>query len=66
MSPLFVDSFYFFAILNPKDAAHPRAVEFSEQHAAPLVTTSWVLTEVGDGLSHSANLSSLRRRIMAS
>ncbi len=63
MNPLFVDSFYFFAILNPKDAAHSKAIEFSEQHAAPLVTTTWVLTEVGDGLARSANRGALKRLI---
>ena len=26
MSPVFVDSFYFFAILNQKDLAHPKLV----------------------------------------
>ena len=53
MNALFVDSFFFFAILNPKDAAHTKAIDFSRQHTAPLVTTTWVLTEVADGLSHS-------------
>ena len=44
MNALFVDSFFFFAILNPKDAAHTKAIDFSKQHFAPLVTTTWVLT----------------------
>jgi len=26
MNPVIVDSFYFFAILNPKDAAHSKAI----------------------------------------
>ena len=32
MSPVFVDSFYFFAILNQKDLAHPKAMEYSACH----------------------------------
>ena len=39
MKSLFVDSFFFFAILNPKDAAHAKAIEFSKQHTGPLLTT---------------------------
>ena len=53
MKSLFVDSFFFFAILNPKDAAHSKAIEFSKQHTGPLLTTSWVFTEVADGLARS-------------
>ena len=51
MKSLFVDSFFFFAILNPKDAAYSKAIEFSKQHTGPLLTTSWVFTEVADGLA---------------
>src|SRR5581483_12366661 len=57
MNLLFVDPYYFFAILNPRDAAHTRAVEFSAAHSNPLVTTTWVLTEVADGLARSASRS---------
>lgn len=56
-----MDSFYFFAILNPRDAAHARAVEFSGCFTGPMVTTSWVLTEVADGLARSANRHVFRR-----
>jgi uncharacterized protein len=49
MKPVFADSFYFFALLNDKDAAHPAAKKFSAQSDAPYVTTAWVLTEVADG-----------------
>jgi uncharacterized protein len=48
---VFADSFYFFALLNPNDYAHQRAWEFSRTFAGEIVTTAWVLTEVGDGLS---------------
>lgn len=61
MNEVFVDSFYFFAILNPRDAAHARAVDFSGRSTAPMVTTAWVLTEVADGLARSANRHVFRR-----
>ena len=54
MSPVFADAFYFLAFLNPKDAAHQRAIEFAKNSDSPLVTSSWVLTEVADGLAKSS------------
>lgn len=54
MKPLFADTFYFLALLNAGDQAHRRALQF-EAEAAPLVTTAWVLTEVGDALSAPEN-----------
>ncbi len=51
MTPVFADAFYFFALLNEKDAAHKAATSFSSQTDAPYVTTAWVLTEVADGCS---------------
>jgi uncharacterized protein len=56
MNPLFADSFYFFALRNPRDEAHARAKAIT-QHIArrTLVTTAWVLTEIGDALASPAN-----------
>jgi hypothetical protein len=51
MSRVFADSFFFFAMLNPHDAAHSRATDFARRHRASLVTTAWVLTEAADGLA---------------
>jgi len=51
MTRVFADSFYFFAILNPKDDAHQRALRFATERAEPIVTTAWVLTELADGLA---------------
>lgn len=61
MKPVFVDSFYFFAILNPQDAAHDKAIEYSQQHNGPLVTTTEVLTELADGLARSSRRRAIRR-----
>ncbi len=53
MIGVFADTFYFFALVNPADEAHRRAVEVSESLDVPIVTTAWVLTELADGLSRS-------------
>ena len=51
MTPVFADTFYFLALLNPRDAAHKAAVHFSQPLQWPLVTTGWVITEVADALA---------------
>jgi uncharacterized protein len=48
---IFADTFYFLALLNQDDAAHNKARAVSEQLTDPIVTTAWVLTEVGDALA---------------
>ncbi len=53
MNAVFADTFYFLALINDRDAAHPRALQFDA--ARPLITTAWVLTEVGDALSVPEN-----------
>ncbi len=54
MNAVFADTFYFLALLNDRDAAHPKAVQF-DSSAQELITTAWVLTEVGDALSAPEN-----------
>jgi uncharacterized protein len=51
MTPLFADTHYFLAIINPDDAYHHDAATFAGANDAPLVTTAWVLTEVADALA---------------
>ena len=51
MNRIFADAHFFFAILNPHDAAHPKATDFARRSRGPLVTTAWVLTELADGLA---------------
>ncbi|HVA46287.1 MAG TPA: PIN domain-containing protein [Pirellulales bacterium] len=51
MNQVFADAFYFFAVLNPNDAAHQRALAYATQHNENVVTTAWVLTELADGLA---------------
>ncbi len=40
MMRIFADSFFFFAILNPRDPAHTKAMDFSRRNRAPLATTA--------------------------
>ncbi len=63
MSRVFADSFYFFAVLNPKDEAHRKALEFARQHDEPIVTTAWVLTELADGLAATAHRAAFSRLV---
>ena len=49
MNAVFADSYYFFALANPSDPAHARAVTFLRTYTGAMVTTGWVLTELADG-----------------
>lgn len=51
MKPVFADTHFYLAVLNREDDAHFRAVELAEELAAPLITSAWILTEVGDALA---------------
>jgi len=53
MTGCFADSFYFLAMLNPEDEAHDQATALTASLWRPLVTTAWVLTEVGDALAET-------------
>ena len=51
MTEIFADTFYFLALVNPEDAAHTPARSASRNLPGKIVTTVWVLTEVGNTLS---------------
>ena len=51
MKTFFADSFFYFALLNPTDAAHEQAEAFLENFDGKLITTAWVLTELADGMA---------------
>jgi predicted nucleic acid-binding protein len=51
MKQTFADSFFDLALLNPRDAAHERAIELSQSTGGQFVTTRWVLMEVGDAMA---------------
>jgi predicted nucleic acid-binding protein len=48
MAVLFADTFYFIALLDATDAGHPQAVGWSRQRGVSLLTTEYVLLELGD------------------
>ena len=51
MKALFADAYYFVALGNPDDADHQSVLAFAQGLAAPILTTTWVLTEVGDAFA---------------
>jgi uncharacterized protein len=61
MTRIFADSFFFFALLNPRDPAHAKAISFSQHNRGPLVTTSWVFTELADGMASTPRRQVFRR-----
>ena len=61
---VFADTYYFIALISPQDAGHAKAVEFSVQNREPIVTTSWVLTELADGLAGTPNRHLVRQAVL--
>src|SRR5437762_13796629 len=55
MSAALADTSLFVAFLNPRDRHDARAVELMGDHPGPLVTTQWVLAELGNYLSARSN-----------
>lgn len=55
MKTVFADAFYFFALLNEREPSHACAKAFVQSYKGRVLTTAWVLTEVGDGLSDPVN-----------
>jgi len=51
MAPVFADTAYYLALLNPRDALHARSLEQSRALISPVLTTAWVVHELADGLS---------------
>ena len=53
MKPVFADTAFFLALINPRDQYHRLAAELNSQLNAPLVTTAWVLVEFANAISAS-------------
>ncbi|MBV9243083.1 MAG: type II toxin-antitoxin system VapC family toxin [Acidobacteria bacterium] len=54
MPPKFIDTSYVYALINPSDQWHMKAVDWQTRLSAkdaPLLTTEFVLAEIADGLS---------------
>jgi predicted nucleic acid-binding protein len=55
MTQVFADAAYFIALLSPDDEFHDRALTVSSQHHGRVLTTEWVLAEVGNALCRGNN-----------
>jgi len=55
MTSIFADTYYWLALINSRDSAHNEAVNLSRSISAPIITSEWVLTEVGDALRKPGN-----------
>lgn len=51
MTATFADTFYYLALLNPRDQAHGAAIAIGTALFGDLLTTQAVLTEVADALA---------------
>jgi predicted nucleic acid-binding protein len=65
MTSVFADSFFYLALLNPRDAAHSRVREVEAEFRGSIVTTHWVLVEVADALSRPQDRSKFRHLLSA-
>ncbi len=57
----FADTFYYLALVNPRDNAHQLASRAGREVRGPIVTTAWVIQEVGDGLAEPQSRGSFLR-----
>jgi hypothetical protein len=65
MKTVFADSFYFFALLNPRAPAHSKAVAFTQTYSGRIATTGWVLTELADGWARPVSWRSVFVQLLA-
>lgn len=65
MNRVFADSFFYLALTNRADESHARAADLARALSRPVVTTDWVLTEVGDALAASRARADFPRLVRA-
>jgi predicted nucleic acid-binding protein len=53
MKRAFGDTFFFIALLNPNDSYHQAAAQLSREWDGQIITTRWVLAEIGNALSRT-------------
>lgn len=61
----FADTYYYLAIMNPRDNAHSLALAIGGQVQGPIVTSAWILQEVADGLADPTTRSGFFRLLSA-
>jgi uncharacterized protein len=55
MRPVFADTSFYIAFVNPTDAGHDAAIDFVQHFRGKSVTTDYVLLEVGNWLARSGD-----------
>jgi len=55
MTPVFADTSFYVALLNVSDVHHQRALEFLRAPSGPVVTTEFVILEVGNFMRRPAD-----------
>jgi predicted nucleic acid-binding protein len=55
MKPVFVDTVYYLALINPRDQYAAAATQFTAGFSGAFVTTTWVLAEVANSLTRGAD-----------
>jgi len=57
MKPVFADTVYYLALLNPRDQYATAATRFTAGFSGAFVTTAWVLTELANSLARPGDRS---------
>jgi uncharacterized protein len=57
MRRVFADTYFFIALLNPRDEHHAMAAQYTAEFSGRMVTTAWVLTELANTLAKAHNRS---------
>jgi predicted nucleic acid-binding protein len=55
MKPVFADTSYYLALVNPKDPEHERAVDLAESLLGRIFVTDYVLVELGSALARGSD-----------
>ncbi|MEK7711103.1 MAG: PIN domain-containing protein [Planctomycetota bacterium] len=55
MKPVFADTSFYIALVNPGDVHHPDALAYMRNHRGRVTTTDYVLIEVGNWLSRTGD-----------
>jgi predicted nucleic acid-binding protein len=55
MKPVFADTSYYLALVNPSDRHHQAACEWTTCFSGTSVTTAWVIAELANAMSKTAN-----------
>jgi uncharacterized protein len=55
MTSVFADSYFYLALLNPRDVGHDRAKTVAKDFQGRIFTSQWVLTEVADAMCRESN-----------